>query len=181
MLSRQPNQTYCGKKKSHLLRKISRSADTEPLETRMFDMRYCHICGVCAVDPKLEHQKGHNDFYPNLGFAVMASVTYPTAATGLFCRGSKIESRLLKFCRSHATPLSGIAKCDLAKFKQSAVTFCLLIEIVRPRQCPRKYGTCQNRTRHNRWTICPNFLRSLLKLTPGTLAPETRSAMLPIP
>ena len=34
----------------------------------------------------------------------------------------------------------------------------------------RKYGTCRNRTRHNRWTICPNILRSLLKLTPGTLA-----------
>ena len=30
-------------------------------------------------------------------------------------------------------------------------------------------------------SLCPNFLRSLLKLTPGTLAPETRSAMLPIP
>ena len=57
-----------------------------------------------------------------------------TAATGLFCWGGKIESRLLKFCQSHATPLSGMAKCDLAKLKQPAVTFCLLIKIVRPRQ-----------------------------------------------
>ena len=58
-----------------------------------------------------------------------------TGATGLFFRGGKIESRLLKFCRSHATPLSGMAKCDLAKFKQLAVTFCLPIKLVRPRQC----------------------------------------------
>jgi len=58
-----------------------------------------------------------------------------TAATGLFCRGGKIDSRLLKFCQSYATPLSGTAKCDLAKFKQRAVTFCLLVKIVRPRQC----------------------------------------------
>ena len=57
-----------------------------------------------------------------------------TAATGLFCRGRKIESRLLKFCQSHVTPLSGMAKCDSAKFKQPAITFCLLIKIVRPRQ-----------------------------------------------
>ena len=57
-----------------------------------------------------------------------------TAATGLFCRGGKIESRLLKFCQSHAIPPSGMAKCDSAKFKQSAITFCLLIKVVRPRQ-----------------------------------------------
>ena len=56
-----------------------------------------------------------------------------TAATRLFCRGGKIESRLLKFCQSHATPLSGTANCDLAKFKQRAVTFSL-VKIVRPRQ-----------------------------------------------
>ena len=57
-----------------------------------------------------------------------------TAETGLFCWGCKIESRLLKFCQSYATPLSGMAKCDLAKLKQPTVTFCLLIKIVRPRQ-----------------------------------------------
>ena len=28
-----------------------------------------------------------------------------------------------------------MAKCDLAKFKQPDVTFCLLVKIVRPRQC----------------------------------------------
>ena len=28
-----------------------------------------------------------------------------------------------------------MAKCDLAKFKQPAVTFCLLVKIVRPHQC----------------------------------------------
>jgi len=58
-----------------------------------------------------------------------------TAATGLFCRGNKIDGSLLKFCQRHATSLSGTAKCDLAKFKQPAVTFCLLVKIVRPRQC----------------------------------------------
>jgi len=58
-----------------------------------------------------------------------------TAATGLFCWGGKIDSRLLKFCQSHVTPLSGMAKCDLAKFKQAVITFCLLVKIVRPRQC----------------------------------------------
>ena len=46
-----------------------------------------------------------------------------------------MESKLLKTCQSHPTPLSGMAKCDLAKFKQPAVTFCLLIKIVPPRQC----------------------------------------------
>ena len=56
-----------------------------------------------------------------------------TAVTGFFCRGGKIESRLLKFCQSHAIPPSGMAKCDSAKFKQSAITFCL-IKVVRPRQ-----------------------------------------------
>ena len=69
------------------------------------------------------------------------NLLYITAATGLFFRGSKIESRMLKFCQSHATPLSGMAKCELAKFKQPAVTFCL-IKIVRPRQC----GECHQRT-----------------------------------
>jgi len=44
------------------------------------------------------------------------------------------EAKLLKFCQSHATPLSGTAQCDLAKFKQLAVTFCLLVKIVWPRQ-----------------------------------------------
>ena len=34
------------------------------------------------------------------------------AATGLFFRGGKIDSRLLKFCQRHATPLSGTAKYD---------------------------------------------------------------------
>ena len=48
--------------------------------------------------------------------------------------GRQIESRLLKYCQSHATPLSGMARCDLAKFKQPTVTFCLLVEIVRPWQ-----------------------------------------------
>ena len=43
------------------------------------------------------------------------------AATGLFCRGGKIDSRLLTFCQRHATPLSGTMKCDWAKFKQPAV------------------------------------------------------------
>ena len=69
------------------------------------------------------------------GFFVAPSRRGFTAATGLFCRGGKIESRLLKFYQSHATPLSGMAKCDSAKFKQPAVTFCLLVKIVRPRQC----------------------------------------------
>ena len=32
-----------------------------------------------------------------------------------------------------------MAKCDWAKFEQPAVTFCLLIKIVRPRQC----GVCE--------------------------------------
>ena len=56
-----------------------------------------------------------------------------TAVAGLFCQGGKIDGRLLKFCQSHATQLSGTAKCDLAKFKQPAVTFCL-VKIIRPRQ-----------------------------------------------
>jgi len=56
------------------------------------------------------------------------------AATGLFCWGDKIDGSLLKFCQRHGTSLSGTAKCDLAKFKQPAVTFCLLVKIVRPRQ-----------------------------------------------
>jgi len=42
-------------------------------------------------------------------------------------------TRLLKFCQSHAIPLSGTAKSDLPKFKQPAVTFCLN-KIVWPRQ-----------------------------------------------
>jgi len=66
---------------------------------------------------------------------VISAVFAHTAATGLFCWGGKIDSRLLKFCESHITPLSGMAKCDLAKFKQPAVTFCLLVKIVWPRQC----------------------------------------------
>jgi hypothetical protein len=70
-----------------------------------------------------------------LMFASPDALLPVTAATGLFCRRGKIESRLLRFCQSHATPLSGMAKCDLAKFKQPAVTFCLLVKIVRPRQC----------------------------------------------
>ena len=63
------------------------------------------------------------------------SQAHHTAATGLFCQGGKIESRLLKFCQSHATPLPGTAKCDLATFKQPAVTFCFLVKIVWPWQC----------------------------------------------
>jgi len=55
-----------------------------------------------------------------------------TAATGLFCEGGKIKGRLLKFCQSHTTSLSGMAICDLAKFKQPAVTFSLLIKTVGP-------------------------------------------------
>ena len=58
-----------------------------------------------------------------------------TAATGLFCRGGKIKSRLLKFCQRHTTPLSGMEKCDLAKFKRPAATFFLLVKIVWLRQC----------------------------------------------
>jgi hypothetical protein len=50
-----------------------------------------------------------------------------TAVTGLFSRGGKIESRLLNFCQSHVTPLSG-----MAKFKQPTVTFCLLVKINSP-------------------------------------------------
>ena len=33
-----------------------------------------------------------------------------------------------------------------------------------------KDGTCRNRTRHNCWTICPDYYRLLLRLTSGTLA-----------
>jgi len=55
-------------------------------------------------------------------FSSVILTTCSTAATGLFCQ-------------SHATPLSGTVKCDLAKFKQAVITFCLLVKIVRPRQC----------------------------------------------
>jgi len=76
-----------------------------------------------------------------------------TAATGLFCRGGKIDGSLLKFCQRHATSLSGTAKFDLTKFKQPVVTFCLLVKIVRPRQC--LFFTTP-------WPRPPNRVRKLL-------------------
>jgi len=70
-----------------------------------------------------------------------------------FARGGKIESRLLKFCQSHAAALFGMAKCDLAKFKQPAVTFCLLVKIFRPRQCQLRY----NPGNHTKRESTPNL------------------------
>jgi len=75
-----------------------------------------------------------------MGMVLMRRIGHrSTAMTGLFFWGGKI-GRLLKFCQSHVTPLSGTAKCDLEKFKEPAVTFWLLVKIVQPHQWEKYWG-----------------------------------------
>ena len=83
----------------------------------------------------------------------------------------KIDGRLPKLRDPTVT-----AKCDLEKFKQPAVTFCLLVKIVRPRQCIRrekarivpKKGILTNIQPPGRITIrlsCPHGFDNVGRLT----------------
>ena len=66
--------------------------------------------GGIRIDMKRPDE--YYQIWPIFGDSALGKLDYNTAATGLFCRGGKIESRLLIFCQSHATSLSEMAKCD---------------------------------------------------------------------
>ena len=125
----------------HLLHRPSKINSESPPNVVLVSPMSC-LCSAQAAQMHYEgtcssysfRSSAHEDLLPANDTDAAFVGPGDTAATELFCRGGKIESRLLKFCLSHAIPLSGMAICNSAKFKQSAITFCLLIKVVRPRQ-----------------------------------------------